>query len=83
MYKVVFEKRAKKEFLKLDRTVQEIVAKGLIDLERGNFQGDKVLKGKYGGKFCKRVGNYRIIYYKEDDIVLITIVRIAHRKEAY
>ncbi len=27
MYKVVFEKRAKKEFLKLDRSAQEICSK--------------------------------------------------------
>ena len=83
MYKVVFEKRAQKEFMKLDRSAQEIVAKGLKELENGNFFGDKALKGKYNGKYRKRVGNYRIIYYKEDDIVLITIIRIAHRKEVY
>ncbi len=76
MYKVVFEKRAKKEFLKLDRSAQEIVAKALLELKRGSFHSDKVLKGKYSGKFHKRAGSYRIIYYKEDDIVLITIIRI-------
>ena len=29
----------------------------------------------------KRAGNYRIIYLKENDILLITLVRIAHRKK--
>ena len=39
-------------------------------------------KGKHKGKFRKRAGNYRIIYLKENRVVLITIIRIAHKKEA-
>ena len=83
MYKVVFEKEAEKEFLKLDIKAQILIAKKLKDLEKGNFLGDKPLKGKYKGKFRKRAGNYRIIYYKENNILVITIIRIAHRKEVY
>ncbi len=83
MYKVVFEKEAEKEFLKLDKSAQILIAKKLKDLQNGNFSGDKALKGKYKGKFRKRAGNYRIIYYKENNILVITIVRIAHRKEVY
>jgi mRNA interferase RelE/StbE len=30
-----------------------------------------------------RVGNYRVIYAIEDQIVTITIVRIKHRREVY
>ncbi|MBT3446390.1 MAG: type II toxin-antitoxin system RelE/ParE family toxin, partial [Candidatus Thioglobus sp.] len=44
---------------------------------------DKPLKGKHKGKYRKRSGNYRIIYLKENNILLITIIRIAHRKEVY
>ncbi len=83
MYKVVFEKEAEKEFLKLDKSAQILIAKKLKDLQNGNFSGDKALKGKYKGKFRKRAGDYRIIYYKENNILVITIIRIAHRKEVY
>ena len=41
---------------------------------------DKSLKGKHKGKFRKRAGNYRIVYLKENDILVITLVRIVHRK---
>ncbi len=83
MYKIVFEKEAEKEFLKLNKRAQVLISNKLKDLQNGNFSNDKALKGKYKGKFRKRAGNYRIIYYKENNILLITIIRIAHRKEVY
>jgi len=52
-------------------------------LESGQFSGDKPLKGKHKGKFRKRAGNYRVVYLKENNILLITVIRIAHRKEVY
>ena len=83
MYKVVFEKEAQKEFLKLDKKAQNLIALKLKDLQNGNFSNDKALKGKHKGKFRKRAGNYRIIYFRENNILVITIIRIAHRKEVY
>jgi len=83
MYKVVLEKRAEKEFLSLDKEAQKIVAKKLLELQKGNFFNDKALKGKYKGKFRKRAGDYRIIYVKEESIITIVVVRIAHRREVY
>ncbi len=83
MYKIAFEKNAEKEFLKLDSQAQKIVSAKILDLRDGNFSNDKALKGKHKGKFRKRAGNYRIIYLKEDDYLVISIIRIAHRKEVY
>jgi len=83
MYKVAFDKEAQKEFLKLDKTAQELVAKKILDLRDGNFTGDKTLQGKHKGKYRKRAGDYRIIYLRENELVLITIIRVAHRREVY
>ena len=83
MYKVAFDKDAEKEFLKLDNQAQKLIASKVIDLQNGNFSNDKHLQGKHKGKFRKRAGNYRIIYLKEDNFLVITVVRVAHRKEAY
>ncbi len=79
MYNVIFDKDTRNNFLKLEKNSQELVASKLKDLVNGNFIGDKSLKGK----FRKRAGDYRIIYLKENDILLITLIRIAHRKEVY
>lgn len=83
MFKVAFDTGAEKEFLKLEPTVRELVATKIIDLKNGNFTNDKSLKGKHKGKFRKRAGNYRIVYLKENNFLVITIIRVAHRKEVY
>jgi len=83
MYKIAFEKEAQKEFLKIEDQSQQLIANKILDLQNGNFQNDKPLQGKHKGKFRKRAGNYRIIYLKENHFLLITIIRIAHRKEVY
>lgn len=83
MYKVAFESSAEKEFLKLQKSIQELVAAKIIDLRNGNFSNDKRLQGKHKGKFRKRAGDYRIVYLKENNLLVVTVIRIAHRKEVY
>lgn len=83
MYKVIVPKYALKELLKIDKVNQQLIFNKIKDLESGVFDNDKSLKGKHKGKFRKRAGNYRIVYLKENDILLITIIRVAHRKEVY
>ena len=83
MYKVAFEKEAEKEFLKLDKSAQRLVASKILDLQKGIFNNDKPLHGKHKGKFRKRAGDYRIVYLKENNLLVITIIRVAHRKEVY
>ena len=44
--------------------------------------GLKKLKGPAG--FLRiRVGDYRVIYCVHDDVLIVLVVRIAHRREAY
>ena len=83
MFNVAFERNAQKEFLKLSKQAQEFIALKIIELKNGNFTGDKALKGKHKNKYAKRTGDYRIIYFRENNILLITIIRVAHRKEVY
>jgi len=83
MYKVIIPKAVLKELEKINKEDQEFLIKKIRDLENGIFSGDKALKGKHKGKYRKRTGNYRIVYLKENDVLLITLVRIAHRKEVY
>jgi len=83
MYKVIVPKYALKELSKVDKENQQFIFNKIKDLENGIFTNDKPLKGRHKGKFRKRAGNYRIIYLKENDVLLITVIRMAHRKEAY
>ena len=83
MFKVIVPKAAFKELEKIDTQNQKLIFEKIKDLESGNFSNDKAPKGKHKGKFRKRAGNYRIVYLKENDILVITLIRIAHRKEVY
>lgn len=83
MYKVIFEPSAEKEFLKLEKQKQTLIASKILDLQSGNFSTDKSLQGKHKGKYRKRAENYRIVYLKENNLLLISIIRVAHRKEVY
>ena len=83
MFKVIIPKATFKELEKIDLENQKLVFSKIKDLESGIFISDKSLKGKHKGKFRKRAGNYRIVYLKENDILVITLIRIAHRKEVY
>jgi len=83
MFKVIVPKAAFKELEKLDRQNQKLIFEKIKDLKAGNFSSNKALQGKHKGKFRKRAGNYRIVYLKENDILVITLIRIAHKKEVY
>ncbi|MCK5682012.1 type II toxin-antitoxin system RelE/ParE family toxin [bacterium] len=83
MYKVIVTKPALKELAKIDPPDQQFIFNKIKELKNGIFTNDKPLKGKHKGKFRKRAGNYRIIYLKENDLLLITVVRVAHKKEVY
>jgi len=37
----------------------------------------------YRDRYRVRVGDYRIIYEIQDDVLLVVVVRVSHRREAY
>ena len=83
MFKLIIPKDIEKDMRNFPKEKNILILKKIEELKIGNFKNDKALKGKYKGKFRKRAGDYRIIYLKENNILLITLIRIAHRKEVY
>ncbi len=43
--------------------------------------GARALQGRTGLRV--RVGDYRIIYAVEDDVLLVVVVRLGHRRDVY
>ncbi|MGD2087455.1 MAG: type II toxin-antitoxin system RelE/ParE family toxin [Candidatus Aminicenantes bacterium] len=84
-YAVFFEERAKKELSKIDKPFQRLIVNKInqmaedFDSLKGNL---KRLQGKYD-YYRLRVGNYRVIFHKDDVKIIITIIRIGHRKDIY
>jgi len=86
MYKLDFLKSAIKELKKLDFVIQQRIKERLelFVQKPGQFKKDiKPLAGKFKNKFRLRIGRYRVIYQKQDDKLIILIVRIGHRKSVY
>ena len=82
MYKVELRRKAQRNLDRLPRddfnTVLEAV-RNLISTPRPKG----VEKIKNAGLWRIRQGDYRIVYSINDDLKMITILRIGHRREIY
>jgi mRNA interferase RelE/StbE len=54
-----------------------------IDRLRREPHAGGVLKGEFAGLRRIRVGQYRVVYEVIDDRMVVLVVRMAHRKDAY
>ena len=43
----------------------------------------KQLKGEYSGFFKYRIGDWRVVYYLDEENSTVTITKIGHRREVY
>jgi mRNA interferase RelE/StbE len=92
-YSIEFHPAAKKELDKLDYQTRIYIVKSLtlfIESYSSEYEFElihqskvKKLKGKWKGFYRLRLRNYRIIYEKIQEKLIIHIVRVTHRKEAY
>ena len=86
MYRIVFLKKAIKELSRIDPVWQKRIKQRieLLAQDPSTLKPNiKKLKGRYNKFAHLRVGNYRIIFKVNNGELLILIIRIAHRKEAY
>ena len=84
LYRIRIKKSAEKALLRLSYRDRVAIDKKLqllaADLERDDLDIKK-LKGEQ--LYRLRQGDYRIIYQKQRSQLVILVVKIAHRKEAY
>ena len=83
-YTIEWTAPASRELRKLDRPVQRRIARAVTALGSDpRPAGSKALVGHPAGVMRIRVGDHRVLYRIEDDRVLVTVVRVAHRREVY
>jgi len=83
--KIQYSDVAKKQFIKLDKSVQKRIKKYLEEvatLENPRSRG-KCLVSNLSGYWRYRIGDYRIICQVKDDALLIDVVFLGHRKKIY
>ena len=81
-YTIEYARSARKELERLPSEMQDRITHAIGELqENPRPPGSKKLKGS--DKYRIRVGRYRVIYEIHSKAVIVLIVRISHRKDAY
>ena len=81
-YRVEFERRAEKELAALPTQSRVRIIKALDQLVLNPRKAANV-KALHGGGYRLRVGDYRVLYRIQDEVLLILVVEIGHRREIY
>jgi mRNA interferase RelE/StbE len=82
MYTVVITRSAEKEIIALPREVRERVRNHILAL-RENPRPPGAIKLQGQEAYRLRVGDYRIIYTIEDEVRLVMVIQVGHRREVY
>ena len=80
-----FTNKARKQFLKLDKPVQNRISKYMNEvasLENPRSRG-RGLTGNLAGTWRYRVGDYRVFCKIMDDKLIIEVVKVGHRSDVY
>jgi mRNA interferase RelE/StbE len=82
-YRIEFRPAAVRDLAHLDQPGLEKIAAKIDGLKQEpRPHGSEQLKGREK-RYRLRVGVYRVIYEIEDNILLVLVVRIGHRREVY
>lgn len=82
-YRVVITRRAERDLTALPKAVVRRIDAKILSLADAPRPADAAkLKGA-DALYRIRVGDYRIVYEVQDDVVVIVIVRVGHRRGVY
>ena len=81
-YKVIFTKSVKKDFRKIPKLEVSKILNEIVELSK-NPRSSKTKKLKGEKLYRLRVGNYRVIYDIQDNLMLIVVVKLGHRSDIY
>jgi mRNA interferase RelE/StbE len=83
-YKIVFVKSAIKDLKTLNKTlVKRIITSIELLSKNPRPRNSKKLTGNNENLWRLRVGEYRIVYHVSDQVKIVSIRRIRHRKDVY
>ena len=82
IYRVVLERRAENALDALDRQTRLRISNALSRLAENPLTAPNVKALAHGG-FRLRVGDYRILYNIDDEVLVILVVKVGHRRDVY
>lgn len=81
-YDIEYDPKAVKQLSKLDKSIASSLLDGIEDFANNPVLTKiKKLKTPFDGAYRLRIGDYRVVFYQEDNLMLIS--KIAHRKDVY
>jgi len=81
-YDIEYDPKAIKQLQKLNPTIASNILDGIEEFANSpTITKIKKLKTPFDGAYRLRIGDYRVIFYQENNLMLIS--KIAHRKEVY
>jgi len=81
MFKLIFGKRALRELNKLDRNIKERIWNKLQNCKGDPFRYLEPLVEIEGFKL--RVGEYRVIINVDNEIKILNVEKVGHRRNVY
>jgi len=80
-YRIEFTRSAEKDLRNIDKAKIAAIYREIEQLKSSpRPQGVKKLTGAQR-TYRIRIGDYRVVYEIEDEVLLILVIRIAHRKD--
>ena len=85
MYEILLSPDAQAVYLNADKALAKKIARCLQQLEQTPLfhPNIKALKGDYISYYRYRIGDYRVIYSVDEEVVKVFVVTIIYRGEAY
>lgn len=81
-YDIEYDQKAVKQLKKLDKSIALSLLDGIEEFAQNPVLTKiKKLKTPFDGAYRLRIGDYRVVFYHEDNLMLVS--KIAHRKDAY
>jgi mRNA interferase RelE/StbE len=83
-WKVELLPSARRELLELREPTQNRIRLAIRSLADDPSPADSIpMRGKGAGLFRLRVGQYRLVYRVQEELIRVLIIRIGHRREVY
>ncbi len=84
-YRVELTRRARRS---LSEELPEVVATACWEFIRGPLAENphrvgKRLRGELGGRWSARRGEFRVVYEIHEDVVIVRVIDVRHRREIY
>lgn len=84
MYKVIWKEEATKDLVEIDRVIAQKIFDRVEDhLAKDPNQLGKPLLYQFKGLHSYRFSRYRIVYQINNQEILITVIRVDHRRKVY